>query len=92
MIYESEFLPHTEEFDNMSTVIGALALCLVMAATAVAQAPADAIDYETARFDKNVVAVRITEEISLDGRLDNLVAWIIPKDALSSCFSTPGIT
>ena len=22
----------------------------------------------------------------------NLVAWIIPKDALSSCFSTPGIT
>ncbi len=24
--------------------------------------------------------------------LENLVAWIIPKDALSSCFSTPGIT
>ena len=23
---------------------------------------------------------------------DDLVAWIIPKDALSSCFSTPGIT
>ena len=23
---------------------------------------------------------------------ENLVAWIIPKDALSSCFSTPGIT
>ena len=22
----------------------------------------------------------------------DLVAWIIPKDALSSCFSTPGIT
>ena len=74
MIYESEFPPHTEEFDNMSTVIGALALCLVMAATAVAQAPVDAIDYETARFDKNVVAVRITEEISLDGRLDE-PAW-----------------
>ncbi len=24
--------------------------------------------------------------------ITNLVAWIIPKDALSSCFSTPGIT
>ena len=24
--------------------------------------------------------------------LDDLVAWIIPKDALSSCFSTQGIT
>ena len=24
--------------------------------------------------------------------IGNLVAWIIPKDALSSCFSTPGIT
>ena len=24
--------------------------------------------------------------------LRDLVAWIIPKDALSSCFSTPGIT
>ena len=24
--------------------------------------------------------------------LADLVAWIIPKDALSSCFSTPGIT
>ena len=23
---------------------------------------------------------------------DDLVAWIIPKDALSSCFSTQGIT
>ena len=25
-------------------------------------------------------------------RMNDLVAWIIPKDALSSCFSTPGIT
>ena len=24
--------------------------------------------------------------------LPNIVAWIIPKDALSSCFSTQGIT
>ncbi len=27
-----------------------------------------------------------------DSVAENLVAWIIPKDALSSCFSTPGIT
>ena len=28
----------------------------------------------------------------LDGPVKDLVAWIIPKDALSSCFSTQGIT
>ena len=27
-----------------------------------------------------------------DHRMLDLVAWIIPKDALSSCFSTQGIT
>ncbi len=34
-----------------------------------------------ARYDERVKQVLV-----------DLVAWIIPKDALSSCFSTPGIT
>ena len=31
-------------------------------------------------------------ESNLDLHNFDLVAWIIPKDALSSCFSTQGIT
>ena len=45
-----------------------------MAVTALAQTPTNEFDYETARFDKNVAAVRIIEEISMDGRLDE-PAW-----------------
>ena len=74
MIHESEIRANTKEFDKVRTVILVLALCLVMAATALAQTPAIEIDYETARFEKNVAAVRITEEISVDGRLDE-PAW-----------------
>ena len=42
-----------------------------------------------------VNARALTLEAMRQGRnviYQNLVAWIIPKDALSSCFSTPGIT
>ncbi len=35
---------------------------------------------------------KLQYEEMVDLPLGNLVAWIIPKDALSSCFSTPGIT
>ena len=58
----------------MKNASRALALCLVVTATALAQTQTVEIDYDTARFDKNVVAVRITEEISLDGLLDE-PAW-----------------
>ncbi len=58
----------------MKSVIQTLGLCLAMTAPVMAQTPADLVDYETARFDKNVVAVRTTEEISLDGILDE-GAW-----------------
>jgi hypothetical protein len=65
---------------NMKTVLRTLTLYLVMAASAVAQTPAEEIDYETARFDKNIVAVRITEEISMDGLLDE-PAWDLATPA-----------
>jgi len=64
----------------MKTVLRTLTLYLVMAASAVAQTPAEEIDYETARFDKNIVAVRITEEISMDGLLDE-PAWDLATPA-----------
>ena len=34
----------------------------------------------------------IVEPVNLISQYGDLVAWIIPKDALSSCFSTQGIT
>ena len=35
---------------------------------------------------------RFSGELKAKVALENFVAWIIPKDALSSCFSTQGIT
>ena len=46
-------------------------------------------------FDADGWIARGKSECAGSGRpqfIPDLVAWIIPKDALSSCFSTPGIT
>ncbi len=48
---------------------------------------------DNARMRQELIEFReeatVKQEMLFQG---NLVAWIIPKDALSSCFSTPGIT
>ncbi len=44
-----------------------------------AQTP-ESIDYDTARLDRNVTAIRITEEISVDGILDE-AAWDLAEPA-----------
>ena len=54
---------------------------LILLVTLIAVGPAFAqdeagVDYETARFDKNAAALRITEEVTLDGLL-NEAAWDI---------------
>jgi hypothetical protein len=48
----------------------ALALCLFVASPAFSQAPAAPVDIETVRFSKIATAIRIADEISIDGRLD----------------------
>ena len=50
-----------------------------LALSAFAQAP-EPVDYDTARLDKNVTALRITEEISVDGLLDE-AAWDLAEPA-----------
>ncbi len=68
----------------MRLLFGTL-LCLIVTNPAVAQTPPNAnplppIDYNTAFLDRNATATRITEQIDLDGRLDEKV-WDIPPGA-----------
>ncbi len=44
------------------------------------------------RLKGNLAVVIRPLTVKAQAALDDLVAWIIPKDALSSCFSTQGIT
>jgi Domain of unknown function (DUF5916) len=54
----------------LTNLIFALAICLTTTLSAFSQRPADAIDYETARLSRIATAIRATEKISLDGRLE----------------------
>ena len=62
-------------------------MCAVTAAPSFAQESStpsqesDPVDYETIRFDKDVVAVRTTDEITLDGLLDE-PAWELAEPAI----------
>ena len=75
----------------MKTALHALALCLITALPAFSQGAATvnrgqnktstpAIDYETAHLNRIVTAVRTTEDIALDGRLDE-AAWRLATPA-----------
>src|SRR3954468_15474046 len=77
----SSAIPGTEAFCSMKTAIPILALCVISALPAFAQnAPAvpargaqsaePDIDYETAHLSRIAAAVRTTERIVIDGRLD----------------------
>ena len=64
----------------MKVLVRTLAICLLFATQAFPQAgPSESdrslatIDFETARLSRNVTAVRITAEITLDGLLDEPV-------------------
>ena len=65
----------------MKYIGAALVLMVATASPALSQARAgQAIDYETARLSRVLTAVRITEPITLDGRLDE-PAWKLATPA-----------
>src|SRR5690242_17207425 len=51
-------------------VISAITSCLTMTLSAFSQRASEPIDYETARLSRIATAIRATEKISLDGRLE----------------------
>ena len=57
----------------MKTILPSLIVGLLTTLPAFSQSPPVEIDYEQARLERNVTAIRITEEISLDGLLDEAV-------------------
>ena len=59
---------------GMKTILPTLLLILLMTPPAPGQSPPVEIDYERARLERNVRAVRIIDEIFLDGLLDE-AAW-----------------
>ena len=68
-----------------------LLVALLGGLPAFAQSGTTQVDYDTARFDKVVTAIRIDEEISLDGHLDE-AAWdiAIPATDFAQQFPRPG--
>jgi hypothetical protein len=58
----------------MKTILPSLIVGLLTTLPAFSQSAPVEIDYEQARLERNVTAIRITEEISLDGLLDE-AAW-----------------
>ena len=63
-------------------------VCLLLAVPASAQNPSAPIDYDAVRETKVVQAVRITEEITLDGRLEEPV-WQLAIPAVDFYQWTP---
>ena len=74
----------------MKTVTVTVFIALLTAVTALAQEPVP-VDYDTIRFQKNVTAIRVNEDIVLDGEL-NEGAWdiAIPATGFAQQFPRPG--
>ncbi len=53
-----------------------MAVCFTLASSAFSQGPSDAIDYETARLSRIATAVRATEKITVDGKLEE-PTWML---------------
>ncbi len=83
---------------TMPPLARVLVVCLVSAVSAHAQAPggissvanrpSDQIDYETIHLQRVVTAVRITETLTIDGRLSDL-AWTLASPAADFLQRTP---
>src|SRR5688572_14761941 len=71
----------------MNPVLTVVAMILLTSGSAFAQSPAP-IDYEAVRQSRVVDAVRITEEISLDGHLEE-PAWKLASPATDFIQNTP---
>jgi hypothetical protein len=54
----------------MQSFVALLAVFLTLSRSAFPQGPADTIDYETARLSRIVTAVRATEKMTVDGKLE----------------------
>ena len=60
----------------MKPFIGTLAVCFTLSSSAFSQGPSDTIDYETARLSRIATAVRATEKITVDGKLEE-PTWML---------------
>jgi hypothetical protein len=78
----------------MKLLSGVISVCLFVIPAAFAQQPVanrDPINYDTARLERVATAVRITDEITIDGRLEE-EAWNLATPATNFLqWARPGV-